>query len=272
MSADARLRLLITALLCVAAPVRAARAHDFWIEPSTFHPFPGTAVALHLRVGQNFIGDPVPRQSVLIDSFLVRQGTAQEDIGGADGLDPAGMLIADGQASALVGYSGGGTYIELPPDRFTDYLHQYGLRTIIALRAAKGETDKIGKERFYRYAKAVLAGLKPDPDVSRPLGFTYEIVPDQDPTQIPAGHFQGHLLYRGKPAPDVLVTAYPWHQPTVHLQTRSDPQGGFQLDLKGGGVWLLESVIMVRAGFFSDNDWDSHWASLTFDLGPSGQQ
>ncbi len=38
-----------------------AQAHDFWIEPSTFHPAPGAMVSVGLRVGQNFIGDPVPR-------------------------------------------------------------------------------------------------------------------------------------------------------------------------------------------------------------------
>ena len=48
-------------------------AHDFWIEPSTFRPAPGATVAIGLRVGQNFVGDPVPRSSQLLERFVVRQ-------------------------------------------------------------------------------------------------------------------------------------------------------------------------------------------------------
>ena len=43
--------------------VQYLQAHDFWIEPSQFHAAPGTTVAVGLRVGQNFVGDAVPRLS-----------------------------------------------------------------------------------------------------------------------------------------------------------------------------------------------------------------
>jgi len=51
----------------------------------------------------------------------------------------------------------------------------------------------------------------------------------------------------------------------VQLTARSDKQGAFSFVLPHAGVWLIKSVHMVRADFFSDADWESLWASLTFE-------
>jgi hypothetical protein len=53
--------------------------------------------------------------------------------------------------------------------------------------------------------------------------------------------------------------------PSVWLSARSDSRGAFSFMLPRAGVWLIKSVHMVRAWFFSDADWDSFWASLTFE-------
>src|ERR1041385_76372 len=79
-------------LLLWAGP---AQAHDFWIEPSTFHPAPGQTVAIGLRLGQDFIGDAVPRFSNGIVSFFIREAGREEAISGADGIDrPASCALA----------------------------------------------------------------------------------------------------------------------------------------------------------------------------------
>jgi len=250
------------ALLLAAA---SARAHDFWIEPSTFHPAPGATVAVGLRVGQDFIGDPVPRASAFIAGFTVRQNGKDDDIGGSDHIDPAGFFRADGAATAIISYASTGAYIELPPGEFEDYLRLYGLDDIVASRAARGEHEKIGRERFYRYAKALLTGRTPSGAVAKPLGLDYEIVPDDDPT-VRFAPFHGHVLYEGKPLAGALVVALLHGEPAVHLETRSDAHGAIMLPLPRPGVWLIKSVHMVRASWFASEDWDSLWASLTFEV------
>jgi uncharacterized GH25 family protein len=253
---------LAAGLLLTAAT---AWAHDFWLEPSTFRPAPGATVAVGLRVGQDFIGDPVPRLSALIAMFSVRQNGVDRAVGGSDRIDPAGFLRADGSATAIIGYASTGSYIELPADRFEDYLRQYGLDDIIASRAERGEHDKPGHERFYRFAKALLTGLRSSADVSKPIRLDYEIVPDNDPT-LRLEPFRGHLLLRGKPLPGARVVALLHGEPSVRLQTVSDAQGVFTLPLPRAGIWLIKSVRMERAWFFSGEDWDSLWASLTFEI------
>ncbi|TWB42479.1 putative GH25 family protein [Nitrospirillum pindoramense] len=246
-----------------------ALAHDFWIEPSSFRPGPGTAVAVGLRVGEDFIGDPVPRTASLIDRFFIRQAGEEQAISGADNIDPAGFVRADGRATALIAYTSTGSDLTLPADRFTAYLRQYGLDPIVADRERRGESGLAGRECFYRYAKSLLTGAGPDPAVTRPLGFTYEIVPDTDPTMPGGAPLRGHVLFQGHPVAGAVVTAHLQGEPTARLATRSDARGAFTFPLRRGGVWLVRSVHMVRAGMLARwlhaRDWESHWASLTFD-------
>src|SRR5258707_14598971 len=52
----------------IAAPLF---AHDMWIEPTTFSPESGEIVGVKLRVGQDLLGDPLPRDSKLFNQFFV---------------------------------------------------------------------------------------------------------------------------------------------------------------------------------------------------------
>ena len=244
-------------------------AHDFWIEPSTFHPVPGSTVAVGLRVGQNFVGDPVPRIPGSIEQFVVRQDGTEKPVNGVQNVDPAGWLFADGQSTAVIVYCSTGSFVELPAEKFEDYLRQEGLERIIDSRARRRQGDRPGRERFYRYAKALLAGERPSAAVTQPLGLTYEIIPDNDPTAR-LDRFGGRVLYEGKPLAGALVVAMPQKDPSARLTTRSNAQGAFSFELPRPGVWLVKSVHMVRASFFSDADWDSLWASLTFET-PAGR-
>jgi len=225
----------------------------------------GTSVAVGLRVGQNFVGDPVPRFSSSIEQFFVRQSGGQEQpINGMENIDPAGWFRADGQSTAVIAYRSSGSFTELSADKFEDYLRQEGLDRIIDMRAARGERAKPGRERFYRFAKALLAGKAPSAAATQPLGFSYEIVPDGDPT-MPSDAFRGRVLHAGKPLAGALVVAVPHSDPAARLTARSDARGAFTFMLPRAGVWLIKSVHMTRAWFFSDADWESLWASLVFE-------
>jgi uncharacterized GH25 family protein len=253
--------LTLAAALLVAA---ALQAHDFWIEPSTFHPEAGMTVAVGLRVGQNFVGDPVPRTATYIERFVVRQGRQEEPIAGIDNTDPAGWFTANGRAAAVIAYASKPSFVELPPAKFEDYLRQQGLERIIDIRTQRRERMKPGKEIFSRCAKSILTGAQPSIAVTQPLGLRYEIVPNADPT---AGGalFRGRVIYQRTAAAGMLVEAVFLKQPSLRLSTRSDRAGNFSFALPRAGVWLIKSVQMVDAPRGSEAEWESLWASLTFE-------
>ncbi|HSP33867.1 MAG TPA: DUF4198 domain-containing protein [Thermoanaerobaculia bacterium] len=249
------------ALLAVTSP---SYAHDFWIEPSTYHPKVGENLTASLRVGQDFAGDAVPRSVQLIGSFTVRQGSEERPVNGFENEDPAGRLRIDHPGLAVIGYRSKPYPLELPAAKFEEFLRMEGLESISALRAARGESQKGDRERFYRYAKAlIVAGEGKVTGFDRPLGYRYEIVPETNP--LAANHLVVRALFEGKPLAGALVTAIQQQNPSVRLSARSDRNGRATFDLPGSGVWLVKSVQVVPAPPASNVDWESLWASLTFE-------
>ena len=230
-----------------------AFAHDFWLEPSTFRPAVGQKVTVGLRVGQDFAGDPVPRSAELLDQFTIRDAAGERTIDGFENLDPAGYLRIDKPGLAIIGYRSKPYRLDLPAEKFAEFLKTEGVESIVKFR---GQADR---EHFYRYAKAVVGVGSAGFD--RRFGFRYEIVPETNP--LAASPVRLRLLFEGKPLAGALVTAI--DREGVRLTARSDSHGRVAIALPKPGVWLVKSVWMVPAPAGSDVDWESLWASLTFE-------
>jgi uncharacterized GH25 family protein len=246
----------------------AAHAHDFWIEPSEFRPAAGTSVALRLRVGQNFRGDPVPLDPQRVESFVVVSDGGAEPVGGRRGAEPAGVALVQQPGIAVVGYRSLPQYVELAAPDFERYLATEGLEGIIRARAERGDSEAPGREIFSRSVKALLAvgGERPTSGHERVLGLTLEIVPERSPYALHAGdELPVVLRYEGKPLAGALVMALHASGETA-AAIRSDASGRVRVPLSRSGAWLVKAVHMVPAPAGTDADWESIWASLTFEL------
>jgi hypothetical protein len=62
----------------------------------------------------------------------------------------------------------------------------------------------------------------------------------------------------------MLVTAMHQENPALRRDARTDRNGRVTFDLPRG-VWLIKSVQMVPAPAGTNVDWESLWASLTFE-------
>src|SRR3954466_4343179 len=107
-------------------------AHDFWLEPSTFSPRPGQILAVRLRVGQDLLGDPVPRDPALVNRFIFEDAAGQKPLIGRDGADPAGLLRVAGHGLLVIGYLSNASRVELPAEKFNQYLKEEGLDAVAA--------------------------------------------------------------------------------------------------------------------------------------------
>ena len=84
---------LVASVLAASAPLG---AHDFWIEPTGFMADLGRVVGVKLRVGDDFHGDPVPRNDDA-DRALRRGGRRRPAAGGGPrGLGPGGPAARHG--------------------------------------------------------------------------------------------------------------------------------------------------------------------------------
>jgi uncharacterized GH25 family protein len=264
---EARMKRLSLALALALWP-RLASAHDFWIEPSTFHPARGVVVSAALRVGVRLQGEPVPRMPMLINRFVLRSKSGEAPLVGITGEDPAGSAQVRDTGLQWIGYQSNASPVTLEAKKFEDYLREEGLERVIELRAKNGQSASPGRERFYRCAKALLeSGSSKGETPDGPLGFTLELVPRTNPyaTRI-GGELPLTLLFRGEPIANVLIVAMNRQDPEKTVRARTDAKGQVTLRLPRPGFWLVKAVHMEAAKVGAGADWESWWASLTFDL------
>lgn len=243
-------------------------AHDFWIEPSSFHPAVGSELAVSLRVGEHFRGEPVPRADRRIVRFVLSSAAGETSIGGLPATDPAGFVRISSPGFFLIGYRSNRTPITLEPEKFEKYLADEGLDRVLEARAARGERGKPGKEVYSRCAKSLVAGNgSGQAGFDRVLGFTLELVAESSPLKTrPEAKMPFRILYEGKPLAGALVKAIALEDPDNTLSARSDAQGRVAFVLVRKGVWLVKAVHMAPAPPETGADWESLWASLTFEI------
>ena len=270
---------LMLALLLVGFVTTRAEAHDFWIEPSGFALETGEVAKLHLRVGEGFEGEPVPRDAARIHGFMAVGPHETKTVLGRDGGDPAGLVRLDAPGVWAIGYESRPSGVELDPAAFERYLREEGLESAIEQRTARGERDWPGRERFARSVKTLLvAGGQQDNGWSRPLGLPLEIVPERSPFRTWPDGLALRVLYKGLPLPNALVNGVGMNLKCCDQKAPSGSKaceaGGFRTDHDGrvllpsrSGIWLITAVHIVRTTS-GDADWESTWTSLTFQTDP----
>jgi len=252
------------ALLSIAAVLP---AHDMWIEPTAFRPAVGQIVGARLRVGQNLLGDPLPRDPALIREFVFDDGSGRRALVGREGSDPAGYLRMAGAGMSIVGYFSNPSRVELTAEKFNQYLQEEGLDAIAAVRVARKQTASGAREMFTRCAKSlIVSGAAGDGQADRALGFTLELVAERNPYTLRDGEeLPVRLMYEGRPLAGALVVAMNRMNPAERVSVRTGSDGRARLKLRSTGMWMIKAVHMLAAPAGSNADWQSFWASLTFE-------
>lgn len=266
-SRDLGARLAAYTVLAAVLTSAELLAHDFWIQPATYRPDVGSPVAIHLRVGEHFDGDPVPRDPAHIDRFVAVTASGETPVIGLPGKNPAGLTRISSPGLVVVAYSSRTTSVDLEAVKFEQYLREEGLERIIEARAQSGATNKPAREIYSRYAKTLIQAGPATGGHDRVVGMRLELIPGANPYAMASGQsLPLTLMFEGKPLAGVLVVAINRAEPKPPVRARTDRAGHVSLSLPRGGAWLVKAVHMVPAPQASGADWESFWASVTFEL------
>ena len=242
------MRHLLLASAFVALATASPTAHDMWIEPTAFLPATGQIVGVKLRVGQDLLGDPIPRDPTLINQFVVDDGTGRKPVVGRDGTDPAGYVRIAADGLTIVGYQSNPSAVQLAAEKFNSYLAEEGLDAVASVRTTRRETMTPARELFSRCAKTLMQSGSPGDQGDRALGFTLELVAERNPYTLRSGDdLPVRLTYERRPLAGALVVAINRLNPADKLTARSDADGRAHFRLKSGGVWLIKAVHMIPA-------------------------
>jgi uncharacterized GH25 family protein len=270
-----------SALLALALLALPLAAHDFWIEPASFHPAESERLAVALRVGDFGAGEGVPRSEArLVDFRALGPGGIEKKVAGIDGREPAGLVRLDAEGTWVLGYRSTCAHVELEAAKFEGYLREKGLDGALAERARLGESSKSGRERYSRCAKSIVrAGNGSTAGFDRRFGYTLELTPESDPFALAAADgavapLAVRLEYDGAPLADALVIALDLDLPAPKegephqrpIEARTDREGRCSVAMPHAGRWLFSAVHMVRVEGDPKADWESFWASLTLEV------
>lgn len=257
-----------------------AAAHEFWVTPSGWITAPGEAATILANVGAQFPKAESYTTPERIDTIRL-VGPASDTVVAPPYRRDRESLAADVRMPGTPG-----TYIgvvivkprvgEKPGPVFQAHIAHQGLDDVGEERKKRGEVNDAVRERYSRYGKTLIrVGRGGDSaHVTRPIGLRIELVPLSDPTVLSAGSsLRLRLLLDGRPAPNALVGAIyataktkPEEWP---LTARTDARGEVEFVLRDAGPWLIRSVRTVRRGGETGDlaaDWESYWASLSFQL------
>lgn len=250
-----------------------AGAHEFWIEPLRFAVPPDGRIVANLNVGQFFEGNV---QAFIPERFVelsVTDSSGKREISGRLGDIPAidqPVLNPGLQVLAYRSRPQSAVYEDF--SKFERFALKEGNAWLVDAHKRRGLSRRQVKEAYTRYSKSlVLAGGADGADTI--VGFPLELVAEFDPyARDPAEYLPIRLLRDGAGLPSAQITIFrklPGCQAARSTVVTDD--GGRALVPRGsGGRFLLNAVHVIEPTKATreaiDADWESLWASITFEL------
>ncbi len=248
-------------------------AHDLFIKLDTFFLRPGTAVKAPVLNGTFSLSENSVARHRIADLSLVSPG-------GRTSLDTTAVDASRDTTFVALRTGGPGTYvlglstrpngIALSGDEFTGYLEEEALATVIADRAKAGLAADSARERYAKHVKAVFqVGDARTGGYATVLGYPAEIVPIENPYGLKRGDtLRVRCLVDGKPAAGLTVLAGGRTSDGSRMRRRelaTDAGGIALVPLDARGQWYVKFIHMARVAE-PDLDYESKWATLTFEL------
>ncbi|MDI3336878.1 DUF4198 domain-containing protein [Defluviimonas aestuarii] len=267
-------QLVLIALVATSQPLD---AHEFWIDAGPGRPVMGESVSADLRVGQDLSGAALP---YLDTTFRSMTHVSRE------GVEPLASRLGDRPAINDVTFGSNGLHIltvETHPayivfdtmPEFEAYLAYEGLTEIADRHRARGLPDTGVAEEYLRNARALIqVGSIGNSDVDRPTGMPFEIVVDGTPFIAGKRTLTVRLTWQGAAAPHIQIALF--HLPsggtapgdTTRTLVETDGEGYAEFPMPGTGQYLLNAVRIEPADGPGSVVWQSHWASVSFDIEP----
>ena len=161
--------------------------------------------------------------------------------------------------------------IELNGEDFTNYLEHEGLTEVISDRKTKGITNTSVQEKYAKHVKALLqVGGKITDDYSAVCNYPIEFVPLKNPYDLSIGdEMTFKLLFLGEPLGDQTVHVSSRKNEAVEegdeMALRTNDRGEVSFTVSNEGHWYVATINMLESNEVNI-DYESHWATLTFEV------
>jgi len=265
------------AVVGVAAVLFAAGmglAHDLFLKPARYHVPPNSEVLVRVLNGTFSKSENSISRDRIVDISIVSNGSRfrmDTSRWGAVGDTSTFQLRTLGPGTYVLGVSTQPRTFELTADQFNEYLATDGVPDVLAARRKSGEAKKGARERYGKHVKSLVqVGDQRSTDFSAVLGYPAELVPLNNPYDMRAGDtLRVRAIVDGANMPNQYVL-YGGRTPAgarvPQRSVRTDADGVAHIVLKNPGVWFVKFIRMTRQPPGNEADYESKWATLTFEL------
>ncbi len=243
--------------------------HEAWIQPLIYQHVHDPTLKADIMVGQLFKGHAQIYNEEKFAVLDITQGRSRERITGRLGDLPAIVHTLDKPGLYTVGYQSTGSTISYSNwQKFSSFLHAEGLEWVIEEHRSKGFPDRDFDEVFYRYAKSVVGwqSLEGNDII---LGMPFEIVLLNNPYMTSSDSVDVEVMWNSEPYPDAQLAVFQKSAEGVVVRTDylTDKFGKTSVPIVAGHQYLLNTVYMELRNEETDEAlWNSHWASITFEV------
>lgn len=242
-------------------------AHDFWIQPAPYITGKDGRVAIRLFNGHGDERTEYPYRPARIVRLEMHGPKDKKDLVGLPEKMPTAAALLDQPGVYTFVYQSKHAYIELPPERFEPYVHEEGLDAILVERKERGEADKPGKESYARYCKALVKVGSDTSGFDRKVGLPLEVTAIDNPYAAKKRKKLAFLLeYQGKPLGNAYVEMVSLDDLSNKQKGHTDKNGRVTFNRPKPGPWMVATTYMRRAPADVQGDWESFWATLTFEI------
>ena len=273
-------------------------AHEYWLDPLDATPDAGGLLLVDIRNGEDFSGSSFPYDPRRMQRVELVGPNEVIDVEGRLGDFPAFRIpVGNAGPYMLLVETGAQPLVYDTLADFTTFLDYHGVSGILERHVERGLAETEIRERYYRYAKTlVYAGERTEgveehsSAVFASLGTRLEIVAGNDPANDVA--IDLILLFDGYPLADSQAEIFLRKADgTVSRRIgRSDSDGKLAFAIDEPGKYLVNAVRVVEPSVTTTEEatgdaphraeesksaesrqpalapqWESHWASLTFE-------
>lgn len=261
--------------LCVAGNALPVLAHEFWISSLDYRPEVGQEVKAELLVGSDMAGEPYPwlKRNTVAARMLSESWAV--DLLGREGDLPALTFSPREEGLHRIIFHAQPSFVVFDkPETFPHYLEYEGLDWVMAAHKARGLPEVDFAEMYTRNARALVQVGPASPDqLDAPTGMPFELVALQNPYVEGVTEISVSLTWQGVPSADQQVAIFvkaPGGTAPADVTRRlvkTDAAGVARITLDAPGEYMLSAVHMEPLEGNLAAVWQSHWATLNFEIG-----
>ena len=268
-------RLMLTASLLMLLSSASVNAHEMWIEPVNYSLKLGDKILANEIVGQDFKGNKYAYLDSSFDKLDITVGDKTYAIKSRLGDLPA--IQENSSTEGLHIITAETPHSELvyeTPEKFANFLRADGLEWVFEAHKKRGLPEKGFKEIYRRSPKSLIKvghGKGQDKAFGLPLEWVVETNPYTS-----QGDIKAQLLWQGNPATNMHVNVFNRPKRTsskselIKTTLRTDVNGRVEIPRANGGLFLINSVKMIRPDAKiaekTEAVWESIWGSLTYEI------